>query len=185
MPRVYTRHSSSLLGEVLLEHVILFRRQYSYEVILFLRFALPRDQQYTVRQQCHFLLLYSLLDNLSMQSREHSELKCFLFSGLDIGTLIDVRRAQLSYRLSDEVTFFFSLNIQCWLFALNSSGLKSSTMVIAHHHLYPCTHTHRLDKNKKGQCDSGINVISCDANASPSCVTLKINGPLTVVAVRG
>jgi hypothetical protein len=34
--------------------------------------------------------------------------KCFLFSGLDIGTLIDVRRAQLAYKLSDEVTLFFS-----------------------------------------------------------------------------
>ena len=28
--------------------------------------------------------------------------------GLDIGTLIEVRRAQLAYRLSDEVTFFLS-----------------------------------------------------------------------------
>lgn len=48
-----------------------------------------------------------------------------LFSlGLDIGTLIEVRRAQLAYKLSDEVLFFFlailllhlvlHLNINTW-----------------------------------------------------------------------
>jgi hypothetical protein len=51
--------------------------------------------------------------------------------------------------------------------------------------MYIHTPVNRLDKNKKGQCNRGINVISCDANASPSYVTLKINGPLMVVAVRG
>lgn len=76
---------------------------------------------------CIHCLIYLLLHFKNILNSQNA-----LGLGLDIGTLIDVRRAQLEYKLSDEVTLL--LKLCCCLFAFSIFGLKSTSVLVEQCH---------------------------------------------------